>query len=152
MLSKFAKMTSSSHFFDIVLFLLSILVTGLSFISISELVLEVWQFSFIRGWPEIWKSEIPSSEFCSISGDWDELEIQILAEISLIISYWLLQNARVTAVPFLIYKITPSPPKLGLNEPEDGIECESFTAISYWSFTCIRKQILPASIFRQLCW
>ena len=46
------------NFFDAVLFLLSSLVTGPSFMSISSLVLELWQFSFIRDWPEIRKSEI----------------------------------------------------------------------------------------------
>ena len=45
------------------LFLLSSLVTGRSFMSISSLVLELWQFSFIRDWPEIRKSEIPPSDF-----------------------------------------------------------------------------------------
>ena len=44
-------------FFDVVLFLLSSLVTGRSFMSISSLVLELSQFSFIRDWPEIRKSE-----------------------------------------------------------------------------------------------
>ena len=42
-------MTSTSNFFDVVLFLLSSLVTGPNFMSISSLVLELWQFSFIRG-------------------------------------------------------------------------------------------------------
>ena len=41
-----------------------------------------------------------------------------------------------------------------LNVPEYDIECESFKVISVDSslvlFTCIRKQILPADIFRQL--
>ena len=56
MTSQFADMTSTSNFFDIFLFLLSSLVTGPSFMSISSLVLELWQFSFIRDWPEIRKS------------------------------------------------------------------------------------------------
>ena len=30
----------------------------------------VMTVSFIRDWPEIWKSEIPPSGFCPISGDW----------------------------------------------------------------------------------
>ena len=55
------------HFFDVVSFLLSSLVTHTSFISISWLVLYLWQFSFIRDWREIWKLEIPPSEFCPIS-------------------------------------------------------------------------------------
>ena len=59
------------HQSQVVLFLLSSLVTG--FMSISSLVLELWQSSFIRDWPEIRKSEIPPCEFCPISGDWGEL-------------------------------------------------------------------------------
>ena len=89
-------MTSSSNFFDVVLFLLFFLVTGPSFTSISSLVLELWQFSFMRDWPEIRKSEIPQSEFCPISGDWGKLRIPNLARMSLIKCYWMLQNARVT--------------------------------------------------------
>ena len=62
MTSNFSKMTSLSIFFNVVLFLSSSLVTGLSFMSISSLVMELWQFTFIRDWPEIRKSEIPP--FC----------------------------------------------------------------------------------------
>ena len=48
MTSQFADMTSSSNFFDVTLFLLSSLVTGPGFMSISSLVLELWQFTFTR--------------------------------------------------------------------------------------------------------
>ena len=75
---------SLSIFFDIAVFFLSILVTGPSFMWISLLVLELWQISFIRDWPEIWKSEIPLSDFCLISGDWSKLGIPNLARMSLI--------------------------------------------------------------------
>ena len=57
----------------------------------------VRQFSFIRDWPKIWKLEILPSEFCPISGNWDELEIPNLERMSLVKYYWMLQNARVTA-------------------------------------------------------
>ena len=57
------------NFFGIALFLLSRLVTGPSFMSISSLVLKLWQFSFIMDWAEIWKSKIPMSDFFPISGD-----------------------------------------------------------------------------------
>ena len=97
MASQFLDMTSPSEFFNVVLFLLSILVTGPSLMSISSLVLELWQLSFVRDWPEIRKSEIPPSEFCPISGDWDKLWIPNLARMSLIECYWMLQNSRVTA-------------------------------------------------------
>ena len=49
---KISDMMSWSNFFDVVLLLLSSLVTDLSFMSISSLVLELWQFHFIRDWPE----------------------------------------------------------------------------------------------------
>ena len=52
---------------------------------------------FIRDWPEIGKSEIPPSVFCSISGDLGELWIPNLAWMSLIECYWMLRNSRVTA-------------------------------------------------------
>ena len=85
------------NFFYVVLFLLSGWVTGPSFMSISSLVLELWQFSFIRDWPEIRKLEIPLSEFCPTPGDWSELWIPNLAQKSLIQYYWVLQNAKFKA-------------------------------------------------------
>ena len=39
-------------------------------------------FFFIRDWPEIWKSEIPPSEFRPISGDWGKLGLPNVARIS----------------------------------------------------------------------
>ena len=97
MTSQLADITSSLTFFDVVLFFLLSLVTGPSFMSISSLVLELWQFSFIRDWPEIRKSEIPLSEFCPISGDWGSLGIPNLAGMFLMKCYWMVQNARVTS-------------------------------------------------------
>ena len=90
-------------FFDAVLFLLSILVTALSFMSISMQLLELWQFTFIRDWPEIQKSEMPCSEFFPISGDWGELGIINLARMSLITCYWMLQNVRL--ISFTVSKL-----------------------------------------------
>ena len=103
MTSQFADMKSTSNFFDVVLFIMSSLVTGPSFMSMSSLVLELWQFSFIRDWPEIRKSEIPPSEFCPISGDWGKLWISNLAKLSLIECYWMMQNSRVTA--FTVFEL-----------------------------------------------
>ena len=118
-------MTLTSNFFDVVLFLLSILVTGPSFMSISSLVLELLQFSFISDWPEIRKSETPPSEFFPISEEWGELWVPHLARMSLIECYWMLPNSRVTAFTALELlrenqlggggKITPSPSRLWLN-------------------------------------
>ena len=108
--SHFSDMTSLSNVFDVYLFLLSILVTGLSFMSISSLVLELWQFPFIRDWREIRKLEIPLSQFCPISGDWGELGIPNLAWTSLIKCCKMLQNVRVTysLYHFLVIKGKPT--------------------------------------------
>ena len=76
--------------------------------SISSLVLGLWQFPFIRDWWEIRKSEIPLSKFCSISGDWDKLRIPNLAWTFLIKCQWILQNARVTA--FTVFRIIKGKP------------------------------------------
>ena len=130
MTSQISDMTSSSNVFDVVLFLLSSLVTDPSFMSISPLVLELWQFSFIKDWPEIQKSKIPPSEICPISGDWPKLGIPNLSWMYLIKSYWMLQYSRVTAFtvsPELLketqqegggsgwWNYPPPPPRLGLS-------------------------------------
>ena len=62
--------------------------------SISALVLELWQFSFIRDWPETWKSEIPSSEIFPTFEDWGKVWIQNFARMSVIKCYWMLQIYR----------------------------------------------------------
>ena len=106
MTSQLSDTTSTSNFFDVVLFPLSSLVTGPSFMSISSLFLELWQFSFIGDWSEIRKSEIPPSKFCLISGDWGELWIPNLARKFLIECYWVLQNVlqlELQLLPFLSY-------------------------------------------------
>ena len=100
------------------------LVTCPSFMSISSLVQELWQFPFIRDWPEYRKSEIPPSEFCPISGAWCELGIPNLARMYLIKCYWMLQNARVTTFTASELlrenqqgvKLPPTPPRLGLKK------------------------------------
>ena len=131
MTSQFFDLTSSSNFFDVDFFLLLILVTGPSFMPITSLVLDLWQFSFIRDWSEIRKSEILLSEFCPISGDWGELGIPYLARMSLINCYWMLQNARVTA--FIVSELLkenqqegrvrnfPSPTQINSNIPKTSL-------------------------------
>ena len=46
------------NFLDVALFLFSSLVTCPRFMSILSLVLELWQFLFIRDWPEIGNSPV----------------------------------------------------------------------------------------------
>ena len=103
MTSQFSDMMSSPDFVDVFLLLLSSLVTGPNFMSISSLVLELWQFSFIRDWPKIPKSEIHLSVFCPISGDWNELWILNLAGMSPLECYWMLQNSSVIA--FTVFEL-----------------------------------------------
>ena len=113
-------MTSTLNFFDVVLFLLLSLVNGPTFMSIASLVLELWQFSFIRDWPKIWKSEIPTSEFFLISWDWGELCILNLARMFLRECYWMLQNSRVTA--FTVFELLRENQLGGsVNNSEEGM-------------------------------
>ena len=86
----------SLQFFYVAVFLLLGLVTGANFRSLSVLVLELLQFLLMQDWPEIQKLQIPPSEYWSISDDWTELGILNLAQMSLMKSYWMLQNARAT--------------------------------------------------------
>ena len=102
MTSQFANMALSSIFFDIdVNFFWRVSLVKFSywskFMSMPSLVLELWQFLFIKVWPEIRKLEIPPSEFCPISGDWGELVIPNLVGMFLMKCYRVLRNARVTA-------------------------------------------------------
>ena len=52
---------------NVAVFILPSLVTGRSFMSIQFLVLELRELLFTRDCPKIQKSEIPLSEFCTIS-------------------------------------------------------------------------------------
>ena len=97
MLPQFFDITPSTIFCNVAVFLLSNLVTGPRFMSTSSLVLELWQFLFIRDWAEIKKSEITIYKCCPISGNWNKLGILGLAPMSLIKLYWIMQNSRVTA-------------------------------------------------------
>ena len=93
---QFTKMTSSL-IFDVPVFVLSILVIGPSFMSISWLILELWPFSFIKDWPETRKSETHLCDFCPVSRERRELGILKLARMRLMKYYWILKNARVTS-------------------------------------------------------
>ena len=97
MTSQIISMTSSWNVFNVDVFLLSSLVTGLSFMPVSWLVLQLWQFLFYKGWPEIRKSEILPFGFLLTSGGWGKSEIPNLAPMAVIKSYCILQNASVTA-------------------------------------------------------
>ena len=111
MTSQFADMTSSSNFVDVVLFLMLISVTGPSFISISSLVLELWQFSFIRDWPEIRKLKISPSEFCPVSGDWGDLRIPNVS------NKILLNAAKCQCYSFYHFWVVKRKPTGGYNYP-----------------------------------
>ena len=93
MASQFADMTPLSFFSCCFVSLVKFSYWSKFRLNIT-LVLEFWQFTFIWDWPEIQKSEIPPSEFCPISRDWDELGIPNLAKISLIMSRMLLNVAK----------------------------------------------------------
>ena len=86
-------MTSLSIFFDVDFSLVKFSYWSKFHVNIiiGSGVMLIWN------WPEIRKSEIPLSGFCSVSGNWSEQGQPNLARTSLIKYYWMLQNARVTA-------------------------------------------------------
>ena len=126
MTSQFAVMKSSSNSFDLALFLLWSLVTAPSFVSISSLVLKLSQFSFIRDWPEIRKSEIPPSEFWP-NLETRELDIPNLARMSLMKCYWMLKNVRVTAFTVSEFLRENQQERVGVEEgvklPQIRVKC-----------------------------
>ena len=101
MTSKFWEMTPSSNIFDVVFFdkfsyrskFDVNIITGFGIMKTSFLSYE----NVLRDWLEIRKPEIARSELCPLCGEWGELGIPNLVRTSLIKSYWMLQNARVTA-------------------------------------------------------
>ena len=108
--------------------------------SISSLVLKLWQFLFIRDSPEIRNSEKTPSGFCPVSGDWGEWRTPNLARTSLIKCYWILQNPRVTTltVSELLRenqqggKITSHPPRLGLRNIQRTMSMLLDTRFHIW--------------------
>ena len=147
MTSQFSNITSSSDLLDVVLFLLSSLVTVSSFMSVLSLVLKLWQFSFIGDWPEIRKSEIPPSKFCSISEDWRKSGIPSLAWTSIIKCYWdaCFKMPGLQVLPFLSSnrgkggKFTPHTPTQ-IRHWVKSVQTQSF----FWSvFFCIQAKYEP---------
>ena len=57
-----------------------------------------------KDWPETQKSEISTSEFCPISGDWSELGIPNSARMSLMKCYWMLQMQDYSVYRFWVIK------------------------------------------------
>ena len=84
--SQVVDIMTLSKYFEVVLFMLSSLVT---FMPISEMSLELLQFYFIGDWPEIQKMEIPMSKFYPISGDWGELGTPNFAWMPLMKCCWM---------------------------------------------------------------
>ena len=113
------KGTISENFF-----LLSSWVAGLSFTSISLLVLQLWQFSFIRDFRNT--TDIRNTTIWVLSNIWRPGQVRDtkFGTNILIKRNWMLQNARVTAfiVPELLRENQqrsmklphPTQPRLGL--------------------------------------
>ena len=99
---QFINMTSLRKHFEIVLFILSSLVTSPSFMSISPLVMELWQF-FLKGIDQKSGNQKYPRLIFAQSADWGKLGITKLARISLTKWYWMLENARITSFMLEIF-------------------------------------------------
>ena len=118
--------------------------------SVSSLVLKLRQFSLIRDWPEIRKSEIPPSEFCPISGDWGKQGIPSMAQMSPIKCYWMLQNARITT--FIISELLRENQQGGGElSPPTQIRVNCFFYINQQnyekSWLCLQISVLPRHFY-----
>ena len=127
MTSQFPDMTSSSDFFDVAVFLLSSLVTGPSFMSITGLVLELWQFLFIKDWPE---SEIGNTPVWAWANIWKLGRVRETKFSTIVSNKSLLNAAKLHGYSFYSFwvikgkltggrgvKLPPPPLRLGLILP-----------------------------------
>ena len=123
MTSQFSDMTLLPIFFDVVLFLLSSLVTGRSFMSLS-LVLELLQFLFIRDWPEIGNTPI-----WVLPNIWRLGQVKNIKFGTNISNKMLLNAAKCQVTAFTVSEllrenhITPPP----LSQPSIRVNKESFS-------------------------
>ena len=102
MTSQFSDMTSTSIFFDVVLFLLSSLVTDPSFMSISSLVLELWQLSLlIRDWPE--NPEIGNTPVWALPNIWRLKQVRNTKFGTKVSNKMLLNSAKCQSYCFLLF-------------------------------------------------
>ena len=116
MTSVFVDMASLSNFFDVALFLLSRLVTGLSFMSKSSQVLHLWQLTRLTRNQEIGKT--PRLSFAQYL---ENVSYEILLNTSKCKGYsfyhfWVIKGKTnwCRGEEGGEVKITPSPPRLGL--------------------------------------
>ena len=121
--------------------------------SISSLVLELWKCPFIKDWPEIWKSEKPSSDFCPISADWwGEWRVPNFG--TNFSNKMLLNSPKRRAYSFsgswvikgksTMGKVTPSPnlPRLGLRDIQRSMSMLLDTRFHIWLITTLYYKIL----------
>ena len=111
------------NFFDAVLFLLSSLVTGPSFMSISLQVLELWQFPFIRDWPEICKSEMHLSLVWVLVNIWRLAQVRNTKFATNVSNKMLLNAAKWQGYSYYRFwvikgKPTGGQPRLGLAQKQ----------------------------------
>ena len=126
MTSQFSEMTSSSIFWKVLLFLLSSLVVAPSFMSISLLVLELWQFTFIRDWPEIQKSKYPVSVFPNM---WRLEQVRNTKFSRNVSNKMLLNAAKCQGSSFYRFWVFKGKPAVGVNSPRPprlGLNCKIF--------------------------
>ena len=129
--------------FDVPLFPLSNLVTCPSYISISSLVLGLWQFSVFNFLQWAQNPEIRNTPVWFLPNTWRLRRVRVsdLARMSLIKNYWKLQNARVTV--FIISELLrehqqgvklPIPTQIKVKEKRD-------ISVDMWSVAPLCKRL-----------
>ena len=133
------------HFFDACVFTMSSLINGPSFKLISWLVLEFWQSSFIKDWPEMRKSEIhPSCVLLNLWRLWHFRDIIFATNIS---NKMLLTTAKCQGYNFYCFWVIKENQQGEIKLPPTMIRVKisylqkSLASIdSFWLFTNIEKR------------
>ena len=100
--------------FDVIVFFFLRLESGLSFMILSVLVLELWQYLLKQIWPKIWELQTPRPKSCTTFWNWKELGISKLPWVFPMSSYYMLVVTWLL-LTFLSYlRIANKSGKLGL--------------------------------------
>ena len=79
------------------------------------------------------KSELPASNFCQISGDWDELGISVLARMSRMKCYWMLQIDTVIFFSNFGVKLHHPLLRLDLSYSMNRIKSKNYNIKKLWT-------------------
>ena len=110
----------------------------------------VWQFLYLKDWPDIWKLETPPSEFCPITGDCDKFGLSNLAVMSLMKCYWMLQNTRATS--FTVSELQGENQQSEVTGGRGGLKLPQPLSFRFFSTLKVKRILQYLSMFFLIFW